>query len=265
MSPTPSCTNSPLDNEDKAEELCLQKKREERARREAESKAEAEEEAAAKARLVKNRQKKEEKKKREAEEKKRRKKEQEQEKEKEKEVERRPICNDSVIYIARKRKHLVMMAAPAGNPDRDDPYPGDDSSKPDSDEEKDDEDLEADPSPLPQKSSKCDCCISRTIPCKMIGQGLASYQACRKAKVKCLFVGNERKIRRSKRTKREESPITSLSNLRIEALEEHNQILNEQSQMLAHRLYVMEDMVRFILQNLLRRQEFEGEESEEDQ
>ncbi|KAJ3996774.1 hypothetical protein F5050DRAFT_1807410 [Lentinula boryana] len=66
-----------------------------------------------------------------------------------KEVEKRPVCDDSAIYIGRKQKCSVMMAAPAGDPDRDDPYPGDNSSKPDSDEEKDDEDLEADPSPSP--------------------------------------------------------------------------------------------------------------------
>ncbi|KAJ3991139.1 hypothetical protein F5050DRAFT_1812901 [Lentinula boryana] len=325
MSPTPSRTNSPLDDEDKAEELCLQKKREERARREAELKAEAEEEA----KEEKKKQEAEEKKRKEEEEKKKKEEEEErvweeeqkrkededraekearrkeelekeqkersereeqesrvreyedwakligsfvrdsiarreQEKEKGKEADRRPICDDSVVYVGRKQKHSVMMAAPAGDPDGDDPYPGDNSSEPNSDEEKDDEDSEADPSPSPRKPSKCDRCISKSIPCKMIGQGSASCQACRKAKVKCSLVGNERKIRRSKRTKREESPIASSSSLRIKALEEHNRILDEQNQMLHHRLYVMEDMVRYILQNLPRQQEFEGEESEED-
>ncbi|KAJ3999523.1 hypothetical protein F5050DRAFT_1857024 [Lentinula boryana] len=187
MSPTPSRTNSPSDDEDKAEEIRLQKKREERARREAELKAEAEEEAAAEAQLVENCRKKEEKKKREAEEKKRKEEEEkkkkeeeeervreeerkrkedkdraekearrkeelereqkersereeresrvrededhaksigslvrdliarrEQEKEKGKEVEKRPVCDDSVIYVGRKRKRLVMMILQLG-------------------------------------------------------------------------------------------------------------------------------------------------------
>ncbi|KAJ3991729.1 hypothetical protein F5050DRAFT_1812212 [Lentinula boryana] len=115
MSPTPSHTNSPSDDEDKAEELCLQKKREERARKE------AKEEAAAKAQL---------------------------EKEKEKKEKECPTCNDLVIFVGQKQKHLVMMAAPAGDPEGDDPNPGNDkSSRPNLDEDKDNEDLEADPSP----------------------------------------------------------------------------------------------------------------------
>ncbi|KAJ3978722.1 hypothetical protein F5890DRAFT_1479113 [Lentinula detonsa] len=312
MSPTPSRPSSPSNDEERAEELRLQKKREEREKQEAERRAEEEEEATAKARLAEIRRKKEEKKKREAEEKKKeeeekkkREEEEEQERKKkekervvkekkekeEREKEKReeenraksvgalvqasivrrgkrdlPIDVDSVERIGKKRKRVARIPS-NGSPGDDEPNPGEDNEASDSnsDEYKNDiEDHEEEdpyipptptPTSTPRKPLKCDCCTSKDISCSMIGSGSASCIACRKAKVKCLLVGNERTVRRSKRLKREESAVASSSSERIEVLEERNQEL-------AHRLFLLEDMVRFIIQTI--RPVDANEESEED-
>ncbi|KAJ3792114.1 hypothetical protein GGU11DRAFT_750499 [Lentinula aff. detonsa] len=128
-----------------------------------------------------------------------------------------------------------------GDPEGDDPNPGDDGedSEPDSDEYKDqqdDEESEKDPTPSPTPT-------------------ITPRKASKKARVKCSLVGNERTVRRSKRLRREDSMIASTSSERFDALEESNRELSR-------RLSLMEDMVRFIIQTI--RPVDANEESEED-
>ncbi|KAJ3990727.1 hypothetical protein F5050DRAFT_1813570 [Lentinula boryana] len=174
---------------------------------------------------------------------------------KEKGKENRSLCDDSILYVGKKRKRTTMMSTPIGDPDD-----SDNDFEPEGDDNDDDDDEEPSPTPSPQKSSKCDRCTSKEVPCILIGEGSASCQACRKAKVKCSLVGNDRTFRRSKRLKREESkkedtPVASSSSRRIDALEESNRELSR-------RLLLMEDMVRFIVQTI--RPVDANEESEED-
>ncbi|KAJ3792570.1 hypothetical protein GGU11DRAFT_760658 [Lentinula aff. detonsa] len=288
MSPTPSRPNSPSDDEERAEELRLQKKREECEKREAERRAEEEEEAAAEARLAeipeKKRKEEEEKKKQEEEEEQERKKKEiervvkekkekeEREKEKREEENRAksvgalvqasiarrgkrnlPIDVDAVKIIGKKRKRVAMIASnndfegnePNSGEDGEDSEPESDEyeDKKEEDEEKSQKTPTPTPTPTPGNSSKCDRCTSKGSSCTFIRNGSASCIACRKAKVKCSLVGNERTVRRSKRLRREESPVASSSHKRIEVLEERNREL-------AHRLFLLEDMVRFIVQTI---------------
>ncbi|KAJ3978949.1 hypothetical protein F5890DRAFT_1478930 [Lentinula detonsa] len=245
--------------------------------------AEEEEEAAAEARLAEIRRKREEKKKREAEEKRKKEEEEKKKGEEEEEQERKkkeieqvvkekkekeerekekreeenhtksvgalvqasiarrgkrdlPIDVDSVEVIGKKRKRVAMIAS-NDDSEGNEHNPGDDGedSNPESDEyedEKGDEEesekaLTPTPTPTPRMPSKCNRCISKNA----------------SSKVKCSLVGNERTVRRSKRLRREDSIVASSSNERIDALEESNRELSR-------RLYLMEDMVRFIVQTI---------------
>ncbi|KAJ3792286.1 hypothetical protein GGU11DRAFT_750231 [Lentinula aff. detonsa] len=263
MSPTPSRPSSPSDDEEKAEELRLQKKKEERIRREAARKAEEEEEAAAEAKKKEEeeRKKREEEEERLKEEERRRKDEERLAKEKEEKEEKNraksvgalvqasiarrgkenhPIDVDSPTVVGKKRKRTRMIAS-NGDPESNDPNPGDDGEDFDteSDEYKDqkdedEEEPEKTPTPTPTFTPR---------------------KTSKKARVKCLLVGNERRIRRSKRLRREDSVVASSSNERIDALEESNRELSR-------RLSLMEDMVRFIVQTI--RPIDANEETEED-
>ncbi|KAJ3990705.1 hypothetical protein F5050DRAFT_1813610 [Lentinula boryana] len=150
-----------------------------------------------------------------------------------------------------------------------DPDDGDDDFEPEGNDDDDDDDDESpSPTPSPGKSSKCDHCTSKEIPCTLIGEGSASCHACRKAKVKCSLVGNDRTFRRSKRVKREESrreesSVASSSSQRIEVLEAQNRAFEGEIRMLGHRLYVMEDMVRVLAQFLHTKATVPEEDSEE--
>ncbi|KAJ3979308.1 hypothetical protein F5890DRAFT_1478644 [Lentinula detonsa] len=144
-----------------------------------------------------------------------------------------PIDVDSIIEVEKKRKEIAMIAL-NGDPEGNDPNPGDngDDSGPESDEYEEEKEGEEgskkNPTPTPTPM---------------------------KAKVKCLLVGNGCTIRRSKRLKSEVSLVASSSSERIDALKEHNREL-------AHQLYLVEDMVWFIVQTI--RPVEVNEESEED-
>ncbi|KAJ3979731.1 hypothetical protein F5890DRAFT_1478302 [Lentinula detonsa] len=251
MSPLSSKDNSPSDDEERAEELRLQKKREEREkeekkRREAEEKRKEEE-------AKKKREEEEQQKRKEEEEKKKR--EEEEEANRAKSVgalvqasiarrgkENHPIDVDSSPKVGKKRKRIAMIAS-NGDPEGDDPNPGDDGedSESDSDEYKeqqdeDEEESEKAPTPTPTLHP-------------------TPRKALKKARVKCSLVGSERTFRRSKRLKREDSMVASTSSERFDALEESNRELSR-------RLSLMEDMVRFIVQTI--RPVDANEESEED-
>ncbi|KAJ3791813.1 hypothetical protein GGU11DRAFT_751023 [Lentinula aff. detonsa] len=150
-----------------------------------------------------------------------------------------------------------------------DPDDGDDDFKPEGDDDDDDDDDDdSSPTPSPQKPSKCDHCIAKGITCTLMGEGSASCVACRKAKVKCSLVGNEQIIRRSKRVKREElkreeTPVASSSNQRIEVLEAQNRAFEGEIQMLAHQLFLVEDVVRLLAQSLHTKAAVPEEDSEE--
>ncbi|KAJ3791477.1 hypothetical protein GGU11DRAFT_761574, partial [Lentinula aff. detonsa] len=177
------------------------------------------------------------------------------EEEKKKKKESCSSPDDSIIIVGQKRKRIAMIPTSSGDPDD-----SDDGFEPE-DGDEDDDDEGPSPTPSPQKSSKCNRCTTKEILCTLIGEGSTLCHACRKAKVKCSLVGNERVVRRSKRVKREESkreetPVASSSSRRIDALKESNQELSRW-------LFLMEDMVRFIVQMI--RPIDANEETEEDQ
>ncbi|KAJ3736158.1 hypothetical protein DFJ43DRAFT_1150454 [Lentinula guzmanii] len=232
MSPPSSKDNSPSDDEERAEELRLQKKREEREKREAERKK------GKKKKLRRN-----EKRKSNRKEKKRRRRKSAKKKKKRTEQNLKSSHRRGFLpKVGKKRKRIAMIAS-NGDPEGDDPNPGDDGedSESESDEykEQQDEDEEESekattPTPTPNPTPR---------------------KALKKARVKCSLVGNERTIRRSKRLKREDSMVASTSSGRFDALEESNRELSR-------RLSLMEDMVRFIVQTI--RPVDANEESEED-
>ncbi|KAJ3978735.1 hypothetical protein F5890DRAFT_1479104 [Lentinula detonsa] len=189
-----------------------------------------------------------------------------------KEKEIQSSCDDSVLVVGKKRKRTAII--PSSAEDLDDSSDGFEPEGNDDDDDDDEDPSSPPPSPRksPSKSPKCDRCTTKEIACNLIGEGSASCIACRKAKVKCSLVGNERIIRRSKRVKREElkreeSPIASSSNQRIEVLEAQNQAFEGEIRMLAHRLFLVEDDVRLLAQSIHTKAvipEENSKESEED-
>ncbi|KAJ3791535.1 hypothetical protein GGU11DRAFT_812715 [Lentinula aff. detonsa] len=171
------------------------------------------------------------------------------------EMDRRPVSEASTVVVGKKRKRTVMVAVPSGDPEGDDPNPGDDGDYNDSDNEDDDPH-----SPSP-KQSRCSRCILKALKCEMVGAGSASCKGCRKAKVRCSLVPDNYP-RRSKRTKLE-SPVASTSSQTIDDLRTNVRDLNT-------RINLQEEMLQYLilcvrkLEEEKREEEEEEEESEED-
>ncbi|KAJ3992553.1 hypothetical protein F5050DRAFT_1715191 [Lentinula boryana] len=282
-----SRSNTPSDEEEKAELLLIQKQKEERARLDAERKAMEE---AAEARLAEIRRKKEEKK-REAEERKKKEEIERQEKsrggiegcrgseeknrgssrenrddrrmstvalvraqieQKEKEKLIHSLVSEaSTAVVGKKRKRIVIVAVPSGEPEDGDPNPRDDGDYNDSDDEDDD-----DPPSPPPKQSRCSRCILKALKCEMVGPGSASCKGCRKAKVRCSLVPDNYP-RRSKRVKME-SPVASTSSRTIDNLRTNVRDLNT-------RISLQEEMLRYLVIRVRKLEEEKREEEEEEE
>ncbi|KAJ3978244.1 hypothetical protein F5890DRAFT_1479521, partial [Lentinula detonsa] len=161
-----------------------------------------------------------------------------------------PVSEASTVVVGKKRKRTVMVAMPSGDPEGDDPNPGDDGDYNDSDNEDDD------PPFSPPKQSRCSRCILKALKCEMVGGGSASCQGCRKAKVHCSLVPDNYP-RRSKRAK-VESPIASTSSQTIDDLRTNVRDLNT-------RINLQEEMLRYLILRVRKLEEEKNEEDEEEE
>ncbi|KAJ3979038.1 hypothetical protein F5890DRAFT_1478851 [Lentinula detonsa] len=160
-----------------------------------------------------------------------------------------------MVVVGKKRKRVVMVAVPSGDPEDDDPNPGDDGDYNESNDEDDN-----DPPSTPPKQSRCSHCILKALKCKMVGPGSASCKGCRKAKVRCSLVPDNYP-RRSKRVKME-SPVASTSSQTINDLRTNIQDLNT-------RITLQEEMLRYLIVRVRKleeeKKESEGEDDEEEE
>ncbi|KAJ3791359.1 hypothetical protein GGU11DRAFT_761665, partial [Lentinula aff. detonsa] len=161
-----------------------------------------------------------------------------------------PVSEASTVVVGKKRKRTVMVAMPSGDPEGDDPNPGDDGDYNDSDNEDDD------PPFSPPKQSRCSRCILKALKCEMVGGGSASCQGCRKAKVRCSLVPDNYP-RRSKRAK-VESPIALTSSQTIDNLRTNVRDLNT-------RINLQEEMLWYLILRVRKLKEEKNEEDEEEE
>ncbi|KAJ3979478.1 hypothetical protein F5890DRAFT_1589375 [Lentinula detonsa] len=154
------------------------------------------------------------------------------------------VSEGSTVVTGKKRKRIVMVAVPSGDPEGDDPNPGDDDENPE------------DPPPSPPKQSRCSRCILKAFKCELVGPGSASCKGCRKAKVWCSLVPDSYP-RRSKRVKME-SPVASTSSRTIDDLQTNIRDLNT-------RINLQEEMLRYLILRVWKLKEEKKEEDEEDE